>query len=400
MGTRETLRELADISASQWGMVTSAQAAARGVTELDGSRLADAGDLERISQGVYKNAGAPAGTFVDVRAVERRGETRALLAGERLSDGNRGVVVSGQTAAWLHDIGDLRSNRTELTTPIRRQTQRADVHYRQRDLSVEDVTIRDGLPVTTPERTIADLVEDRTDLSIVANALRDASRKYELDLGQLEADLAPLAARNGHRKGDGAALARSAARRSRRMDREAHDRTLQSAAGVEAARSAMPPAAPSPSTSPCGWRARIRQEYFRRFLSRVFLRARRVQVLLKGGAGVLARVASGERTTDVDLYRANDTLDGALTELIRLASIDLGDQFRFLLALVRDRANRGTANATSAARESVRGLATVASHQRGPLQASIETYLGGAADHLGRGKARSHANGAATGLTR
>lgn len=205
MEARGALRELAEISASQWGMVTSAQAAARGVTRLDLSRLSYAGDLVRISQGVYKTAGAPSGTYLDVRAAWLSSDP-ARLAGERLSDGHRGAVVSGQTAAWLYDIGDLRSNRTELTAPTRRQTQRPDVHYRQRELSEKDVTIRDGLPVTTPERTIADLLEDRTDLSIVANALRDASRRYELDLGRLEANLAPLAARNGHRKGDGAAM--------------------------------------------------------------------------------------------------------------------------------------------------------------------------------------------------
>ncbi len=205
MKARGAFRELAEISASQWGMVTSAQAAARGVTRLDLSRLTAAGDLVRISQGVYKYAGAPSGAYLDVRAAWLSSDP-TRLASERLHDGHRGVVVSGQTAAWLYDIGDLRSNRTELTTPVRRQTQRADEHYRQRDLSDQDVTIRDGLPVTTPERTIADLVEDRTDLSIVANAMRDASRKYELDLGQLEADLARLAARNGLRKGDGAAL--------------------------------------------------------------------------------------------------------------------------------------------------------------------------------------------------
>lgn len=205
MEARKALRELAEISASQWGMVTSAQAAARGVTRLDLSRLADAGDLVRISKGIYKNAAAPSGSYLDVRAAWLSSEP-ARVASERLNDGHHGVVISGQTAAWLHDIGDFRSNRTELTTPIRRQTQRADVHYRQRDLSQRDVTIREGLPVTTPERTIADLVEDRTDLSIVANALRDASRKYDLDLRALEADLAPMASRNGHRKGDGGAM--------------------------------------------------------------------------------------------------------------------------------------------------------------------------------------------------
>ena len=205
MKARDALRELAEISASQWGMVTSAQAAARGVTRLDLSRLTESGDLVRLAHGVYKDAGAPSGAYLDVRAAWLSSDP-ARLASDRLGDGHRGVVVSGQTAAWLHDIGDLRSNRTELTTPVRRQTQRADLHYRRRDLPVEDVTIRDGLPVTTPERTIADLVEDRTDLSIVADALRDASRKSELDLGLLVDSLAPLAERNGHRKGDGVAL--------------------------------------------------------------------------------------------------------------------------------------------------------------------------------------------------
>jgi hypothetical protein len=77
---------------------------------------------------------------------------------------------------------------------------------------------------------------------------------------------------------------------------------------------------------------RIRQEYFRRFLSRIFSERDDSDWLLKGGTGVLARVASGRRTTDVDLFRANNTLDGALAELIRLASIDLGDFFRFVHA--------------------------------------------------------------------
>jgi len=205
MRARDALRELAEISASQWGMVTSAQAATRGVTRLDLSRLTESGDLLRLAHGIYKDAGAPSGAHLDVRAAWLSSDP-ARLASDRLDDGHRGVVISGQTAAWLHDIGDLRSNRTELTTPVRRQTQRADLHYRQRDLPKEDVTIRDGLPVTTPERTIADLVEDRTDLSIVANALRDASRKSELDLELLADRLAPLAERNGHRKGDGLAL--------------------------------------------------------------------------------------------------------------------------------------------------------------------------------------------------
>lgn len=74
---------------------------------------------------------------------------------------------------------------------------------------------------------------------------------------------------------------------------------------------------------------RVRQAYFDRFLCRVFSEGDSSQWLLKGGTGMLARVSDGRSTKDVDLYRSDLTLDAALVELRRMASIDLGDHFRF-----------------------------------------------------------------------
>ncbi|MHA3685277.1 nucleotidyl transferase AbiEii/AbiGii toxin family protein [Leucobacter sp. HY1908] len=74
---------------------------------------------------------------------------------------------------------------------------------------------------------------------------------------------------------------------------------------------------------------RIRQEYFRRFLSRIFSDEADAQWMLKGGTGVLARVGSARTTRDIDLYRKGQTIDGALDDLRRSAEIDLGDFFRF-----------------------------------------------------------------------
>lgn len=74
---------------------------------------------------------------------------------------------------------------------------------------------------------------------------------------------------------------------------------------------------------------RITQEYFRRFLSRIFSEEDSSGWVLKGGSGLLARVGSARSTQDVDLYRKNQTLDGALADIRRLAAIDLGDFFRF-----------------------------------------------------------------------
>lgn len=74
---------------------------------------------------------------------------------------------------------------------------------------------------------------------------------------------------------------------------------------------------------------RIQLEYFNRFLSRVFSEGDESEWVLKGGASILARIPSTRSTRDVDLYRKGFTLDQALGDLRRLASIDLGDHFRF-----------------------------------------------------------------------
>lgn len=74
---------------------------------------------------------------------------------------------------------------------------------------------------------------------------------------------------------------------------------------------------------------RIQLEYFNRFLSRVFSDGDGSEWVLKGGTGILARVPSTRATRDIDLYRQGFTITQALDELIRLASIDLGDHFRF-----------------------------------------------------------------------
>ena len=205
MKSRVALQQLAEVTESQWGMVTTAQARAQGIDHMTLKRLNDDGHLIRLIHGVYRSAGAPSAEHEELRAAWLAAEPRRLAL-ERLHDNRPGIVVSGESAARLHGIGDLRATRSEFTSPTRRQSQRLDVRYRTRDLPREDITVRDGLPATTRERTIADLVEDRQDLSTVADALRDATQQSVLDTERLTELLAPLARRNGCAAGDGAAL--------------------------------------------------------------------------------------------------------------------------------------------------------------------------------------------------
>lgn len=196
---------LSELSSAQWGLFTSAQATARGVSRLDLSRLAEAGLLERVSHGVYRDAGTSDDEYESLRAAWLAIVPK-VNASERLRSLADDAVVSGASAARLHGVGDLREDRHEFTSRVRRQSQREGVRISTRELEGADVTVRHGLPVTTIERTLADLVVDRVDLTLVAQVLGDAMRAGSVSLDALAVRLGPLAARNGCPAGDGHAL--------------------------------------------------------------------------------------------------------------------------------------------------------------------------------------------------
>lgn len=204
MKSIEALRALAGVTAYQWGMVTTAQAAALGVSRLMLSRLTEAGHLERLAHGVYKDAGSPGDEFDDMRAAWLSTDPKRL-AYDRSKTGTD-VVFAAASSARLHGIGELWDSHHDFITRTRRQSQRSEIRYRQRDLAPDDVVTAQGLPALSLEATIADLFTADADLRHIGNALRDAAHKRRLDLDRLQTLLAPYSAQAGLKKGDGAGL--------------------------------------------------------------------------------------------------------------------------------------------------------------------------------------------------
>lgn len=198
-----TESKLASLAAGQWGMLTAAQAAAAGIARSTLLRREQGGTLERIRHGVYRLAGTPSDTLDEIRAAWLASNPGAI-ARERRSDPD--VIVGGAAAATAHRMGDLYPSPYLFYTPSRRRSTQDDVHYVTRSIPEEDAMILDGLPITTRERTLSDLLkEDGADLSLVADALRDAEMSdTDLDTGALIRHLDCMAARLGHQ--DGTAL--------------------------------------------------------------------------------------------------------------------------------------------------------------------------------------------------
>lgn len=185
----ETLARLGAVAASQWGMFTTAQAADAAVSRATLARMSAGGAVERLAQGVYRMAGAPA---ADDPAIDTIRVHWLALGGT-----SRTVVAAGKSAAALYGIGDWMPSDSDFVTPERRTTRLPNVRLRIRRLEAADVTGVHGLPSMTVERTIADLVEAWEDLSLVADALEQAMHRGVLLWPRRLAELLePLARRN------------------------------------------------------------------------------------------------------------------------------------------------------------------------------------------------------------
>lgn len=181
------------------GLATTALAERHGVSRAQLSRLVQAGILDRVAQGVYSLAG----TIDPHQHLRAAWLTLApsTLPEERLRDPIPTGVISHTSAAAMHDLGDLLDDVPEVTVATRKQSRRG-IKLHRRNLSPSDVTIVDSLPVTTLERTIADLLRAHHDEGHVVDIVRSGAERGLLDHKALARQLDPIANRHGEPDGE------------------------------------------------------------------------------------------------------------------------------------------------------------------------------------------------------
>lgn len=164
----------------QHAVVTRAQLVALGLSDQGIGRRVEDGRLHRVHRGVYA-VGHPSLT------IEGRFFAAVATLGE-------GAVLSHLSAAVLWRLRPARGPRIDVTVPSRggRSRRRAVIVHRA-PLAASDVTTRNGIPVTTPARTLVDLA-DVLPRRQLERALDEAAY-LRLDLGGLE----PLPGRRGSR---------------------------------------------------------------------------------------------------------------------------------------------------------------------------------------------------------
>jgi hypothetical protein len=192
MERSEAIRTISTIAADQWGLVTTAQAEAAGVSRVDLGRLADANLLDRAARSVYQVPGATPAAHLDIKVAWLRLDP-AVPAWERQIGDDRSGVVSHASACQLHDVGDIPADDVELSVPRRRTTREPGVSFHRVVVPVQDVTVIEGLPVTTMDRTICDLMRGRADAGHIGRVIADADQRGLIDTRLLAPRVQPYA---------------------------------------------------------------------------------------------------------------------------------------------------------------------------------------------------------------
>jgi Transcriptional regulator, AbiEi antitoxin/Protein of unknown function (DUF559) len=168
---------LARIAARQHSVVGRRQLLAIGISDSAIKTRVAQGRLHRVHHGVYA-VGHPRLTD------EGRWMTAVVACGQ-------GTFLSHLDAAALWKIYDGTGSRVHVTVGWHREVEGLWVH-RTRRLHPDDVTVRNGIPVTTGTRTLVDL----TDL-LSPDRVRRAAREAEF-LGLLDLDALSAAVDRAH----------------------------------------------------------------------------------------------------------------------------------------------------------------------------------------------------------
>lgn len=168
---RTRFDELVTLAEEHDGLFTSEQARDSGFTDSVLSRLAQRGRIERTARGVYRIPYVP---------INRFSQYREAILWAQAHRGPHMVALSYETALAVYGISDANPSAIHVTVPrlarLRRESPKSVVIHHD-DLSSQEITVIEGLPVTSIARTITDLLHSGGRLDLISQAITDARRE-------------------------------------------------------------------------------------------------------------------------------------------------------------------------------------------------------------------------------
>jgi predicted transcriptional regulator of viral defense system len=154
------------VAGRQHGVITSAQLHAAGLNDSGVSKRVRTGRLHPLYRGAYA---------LGHTRLSKEGHWMAavLAAGD-------GAVLSHLAAAVHWNIWRRKADGIDVTVPGQRRPRAGFTIHRCRNLDTRDTTTHQGIPITTPARTLVDLAQVLTAHQL-ANVIHEAAFRNHFD---------------------------------------------------------------------------------------------------------------------------------------------------------------------------------------------------------------------------
>jgi predicted transcriptional regulator of viral defense system len=180
-GDAPDLDALYAIAEPKEGYFTASAAKAAGYSRSLLAHHVKTGMLERVEHGIYRLRRYPESPRADLIVAELRAGPFA--------------AISHESALGVYGFSDVLPSEVHVTVQRTASRRRSGVRFHTSRMEAQDVTTRDGLTVTTVERTIADVARSGLPEKLVLQAIHQA---VELGL-TTPAQLTRFADRHGGR---------------------------------------------------------------------------------------------------------------------------------------------------------------------------------------------------------
>lgn len=148
------------IAEQQAGYFTARQAARAGFSWERLTAYSKRGRFQRIAHGIYRLSQFPASRFEDLFVAW-------LKCGPM-------AAISHESALAVYDLSDVIPGETHITVPRTASRRRIGIRLHTNQLRRADIVKREGLPLTSVSRTIADVTKAGLSEDHVGRAIREA----------------------------------------------------------------------------------------------------------------------------------------------------------------------------------------------------------------------------------
>jgi predicted transcriptional regulator of viral defense system len=156
----DTLYQIAE---DQAGYFTAKQAAEAGYYRQRLYDLARRGQFIRVQHGIYRLTRFPASQFEDLFVARLRAGPSS--------------VISHDSALAVYDLSDVLPSEIHVIIPRTGSRRRKGIRLHTHQLQADEITKREGLKVTTPERTVADMITSGLAYELVKQAVAEALQR-------------------------------------------------------------------------------------------------------------------------------------------------------------------------------------------------------------------------------